>query len=82
VIFAQSDRSRARMARRWSTTMLMTTAILYRIMRVSWRWPAWVAIGVFSLFITVDIAFFAANILKVAEGGWIPLVVGGLLSPS
>jgi KUP system potassium uptake protein len=79
VIFASSDRLAGAYGAAVSTTMLMTTAILYRIMRVSWRWPAWAAIGVFSLFLTVDIAFFAANTLKIAEGGWIPLVVGGLL---
>src|SRR6202163_141623 len=79
VIFESSDRLAGAYGAAVSTTMLMTTAILYHIMRVSWRWPAWAAIGVFSLFMTVDIAFFAANTLKIAEGGWIPLVVGGLL---
>jgi KUP system potassium uptake protein len=79
VIFASSDRLAGAYGAAVSTTMLMTTAILYRIMRVSWRWPAWVAIGVFALFITVDIVFFAANLLKVADGGWIPLVIGALI---
>ena len=79
VIFVSSDRLAGAYGAAVSTTMLMTTAILYRIMRVSWRWPAWAAVGVFSVFMTVDIAFFAANTLKIAEGGWIPLVVGGLL---
>jgi KUP system potassium uptake protein len=79
VIFESSDRLAGAYGAAVSTTMLMTTAILYRIMRVSWRWPAWQAIGVFSLFMTVDIAFFAANTLKIAEGGWIPLVVGGVI---
>src|SRR5580658_749722 len=77
--FVSSDRLAGAYGAAVSTTMLMTTAILYRIMRVLWRWPAWAAVGLFSLFISVDIAFFAANTLKIAEGGWIPLVVGGLL---
>jgi KUP system potassium uptake protein len=79
VIFAHSDRLAGAYGAAVSTTMLMTTAILYRIMRVSWRWPAWAAISLFSLFMIVDVSFFGANLLKVAEGGWIPLVVGGLI---
>jgi KUP system potassium uptake protein len=79
VTFASSDRLAGAYGAAVSTTMLMTTAILYRIMRVSWRWPAWAAIGVFAGFMTVDVVFFAANLLKIAEGGWIPLVAGGAI---
>ena len=79
VTFASSDRLAGAYGAAVSTTMLMTTAILYRIMRVSWRWPAWGAVAVFSLFICVDIAFFAANLTKIADGGWIPLVVGAAI---
>jgi KUP system potassium uptake protein len=79
VIFESSDRLAGAYGAAVSTTMLMTTAILYRIMRVSWRWPAWAAIGVFAVFLAVDLVFFAANLTKVAEGGWIPLVVGGII---
>ncbi len=60
-----------------STTMLMTTAILYRVMDAIWRWRRPVAVAMFSAFIGVDIVFFAANLLKIAQGGWIPLVIGG-----
>jgi KUP system potassium uptake protein len=45
-------------------------------MRSLWRWPAWAAIGLFSLFICVDLAFFIANLTKIADGGWIPLLFG------
>jgi KUP system potassium uptake protein len=76
VIFAHSDKLAGAYGAAVSTTMLMTTAILYRIMRVLWRWPRWAAIGLFSLFMIVDCAFFGANLTKIAEGGWIPLVVG------
>ncbi len=74
--FASSDRLAGAYGAAVSTTMLMTTAILYRIMRVLWRWPVWAAIGLFSLFISVDTAFFAANLTKIADGGWIPLLFG------
>ena len=45
--FASSDRLAGAYGAAVSTTMLMTTAILYRIMRVLWRWPAWAAVGLF-----------------------------------
>jgi len=77
--FANSDRLAGAYGAAVSTTMLMTTAILYRVMRVLWRWPAWAAIGLFSLFVCVDFAFFVANLTKIAEGGWIPLLFGALI---
>jgi KUP system potassium uptake protein len=57
----------------------MTTAILYRVMLVIWRWRTAVARSVFSAFLAVDIAFFVANLTKIADGGWIPLVIGGVI---
>ena len=72
VVFAHSDRLAGAYGAAVSTTMLMTTAILYRVMRVLWRWPRWAAVGLFSLFMIVDCAFFGANLTKIAEGGWIP----------
>ena len=74
--FASSDRLAGAYGAAVSTTMLMTTAILYRIMRVLWRWPRWIAIGIFSMFICVDFAFFVANLTKIVDGGWIPLLFG------
>src|ERR1700691_3468754 len=79
IIFAHSERLAGAYGAAVSTTMLMTTAILYRIMRVRWQWPAWVAAGIFALFLTVDTVFFGANLMKIAEGGWIPLTVGALI---
>ncbi len=79
VIFAHSDRLAGAYGAAVSTTMLMTTAILYRIMRVRWRWPWWAAAALFGLFLVVDTAFFGANLLKIAQGGWIPLLVGAVI---
>jgi KUP system potassium uptake protein len=41
-----------------------------------WKWSWWVAAPVVALFLLVDGAYFAANLTKVADGGWFPLVVG------
>jgi KUP system potassium uptake protein len=62
-----------------STTMLLTTALLFYAMRDTWRWPVPIAIVVGGVFLLLDVVFFGANLLKLREGGWIPLVFGGLI---
>jgi KUP system potassium uptake protein len=62
-----------------STTMVLTTALLYTVMRVRWGWSAPLALLTSGAFFVVDFAFFAANLMKVAEGGWIPLTLGVIL---
>src|ERR1700685_1780782 len=77
--FAHSDRLAGAYGAAVSTTMLMTTAILYRVMDSIWRWRTAFALAIFSLFITVDAVFFGANLLKIAEGGWIPMLIGAAI---
>ena len=79
VTFASSDKLAGAYGTAVSTTMLMTTALLYRVMRSSWRLSAPAALAIFFAFVVVDLAFFGANLLKIAEGGWIPLAVGALI---
>ena len=62
-----------------STTMLLTTALLFNAMRDVWGWPLPVALLTSFLFLLVDLAFFAANLLKIREGGWAPLVIGTVI---
>jgi len=61
-----------------STTMLMTTVLAAVVMRDVWRWNLAVVSVIIGLFTVIDIGFFASNLAKVLEGGWFPLVVGGL----
>jgi KUP system potassium uptake protein len=77
--FGRSDALAGAYGAAVSTTMLMTTAILYRVMNAIWRWRKAAAIAIFSLFIMVDVVFFAANLLKIAQGGWIPLAIGAAI---
>jgi KUP system potassium uptake protein len=59
-----------------TTTMLITTLIFYRVVRDKWQWPAWKAVAVLGPLMLVDAAFLGANIPKIPEGGWFPLLVG------
>jgi KUP system potassium uptake protein len=79
VSFGSSDRLAGAYGTAVSTTMLLTTALLYNVMRKRWRWPAGLALITSGLFLAVDFAFFAANLFKVKEGGWIPLAFGTLV---
>lgn len=62
-----------------STTMLLTTALLFNAMRDVWHWPTPAALAVSGIFLLFDLAFFGANLLKIREGGWIPLLLGVLI---
>jgi KUP system potassium uptake protein len=62
-----------------STTMLLTTALLYKVMRDRWGWSAPTALLTSGVFLVVDFSFFAANLLKIVEGGWIPLTFGAIV---
>ncbi|MBV8916059.1 MAG: KUP/HAK/KT family potassium transporter, partial [Acetobacteraceae bacterium] len=59
-------------------TMLVTTALLAVIARRLWGWSVPLTAAVIGFFTVVDLAFFAANIVKIPEGGWFPLVVGAI----
>jgi KUP system potassium uptake protein len=79
IIFGSSDKLAGAYGAAVSTTMLLTTALLYRVMSRTWHWPLWLSVIVFGGFILIDLAFFSANLLKIADGGWIPLVIGVVL---
>jgi KUP system potassium uptake protein len=56
-------------------TMIITALLLFIVMTERWRWPVPVAGLVMGAFLTIDLAFFGANALKIMQGGWLPLVV-------
>jgi KUP system potassium uptake protein len=56
-------------------TMLITTMLFHTLARDVWEWPAARAWALTTLLLVVDGAFFAANLIKIREGGWFPLVV-------
>ena len=56
-------------------TMAITTILFYSIMRYRWQWPKWKANTFLVFFLAVDLTFFAANLVKIPHGGWVPLLV-------
>src|SRR5437660_7608463 len=62
-----------------STLMLITTLMFYVMSREVWRWSFARAAVVSGLFLCVDLPFFAANMLKIRYGGWVPLVIAAAI---
>jgi KUP system potassium uptake protein len=60
-------------------TMVITTLLLYVIATERWKWPLSLALGVTAVFLSIDLAFLGANLLKILHGGWLPLVIAALL---
>ena len=77
--FGRSDRLAGAYGTAVSTTMLLTTALLYKVMRDRWGWSAPAALLPSGVFLVLDFAFFSANLLKIVEGGWIPLTFNAIV---
>jgi len=56
-------------------TALMAIVVIWRV----WRWPLYAAAALIVPFLIVDLTFLTANMLKIIEGGWIPLVLGAAI---
>jgi KUP system potassium uptake protein len=73
--FGKSDNLASAYGIAVSLTMLMTSALLFIAMREIWGWSLWAAGSVAVCFLVVDSGFFLANLTKIAEGGYVPLIL-------
>ena len=80
VLFRSSENLAAAYGIAVSGTMLITTILLYRVAVSRWQWPPAVAIPVIAIFGAIDATFLVSNSIKIVEGGWFPLIVGGLIA--
>ncbi|MGH8686381.1 MAG: potassium transporter Kup [Burkholderiales bacterium] len=60
-------------------TMLATTFLTFFVIRYGWGYPLWLCLVATGCFMGVDLVFFSASLLKVADGGWFPLALGALV---
>ena len=77
--FGKSDNLAAAYGIAVSATMLMTSALLFIAMREVWGWSIAASGAVAGAFMIVDASFFTANLAKVADGGYVPLVLAVLV---
>ncbi len=59
-----------------TTTMVITTILFYVVAREEWGWSRLLAGSLCGFFLIIDLGFWGANILKIVEGGWFPLLIG------
>jgi KUP system potassium uptake protein len=59
--------------------MLITTTLTFFVIRHAWKYPMWLCVGATGIFFLIDITFFASNMLKLMDGGWFPLLIGGAI---
>src|SRR6202011_892096 len=77
--FGKSDNLASAYGIAVSLTMLITSALLFIAMREIWGWSLLAAGAAAGLFLVIDSAFFLANLTKIAEGGYIPLILAILV---
>ncbi|HYA65792.1 MAG TPA: KUP/HAK/KT family potassium transporter, partial [Burkholderiaceae bacterium] len=77
--FKSSDNLSAAYGIAVSITMLLTTLLIFRVMHEQWRWGLAAVLAIAGPLFVVDSSFALANLTKVREGGWVPLVAGAAI---
>lgn len=75
LIFKSSSNLAAAYGIAVTTTMGITTILFYEFTRQHWKWSIVKSLSLCSLFLIIDLAFFGANLVKVLDGGWVPLAI-------
>jgi KUP system potassium uptake protein len=60
-------------------TMVITSTIFGVVAHERWKWPLWRVVPLVALFLAFELSFLGANLLKLLDGGWLPLLVGGVV---
>ncbi len=58
-----------------TSTMVISSSLAFVVARRRWGWSLWWAVPLTCVLLTVDLSFWSANLLKLADGGWLPIVV-------
>lgn len=76
--FRESSRLAAAYGIAVSGTMAITSVVFFEVTRRVWKWPIWGAAPLLALFLSFDLPFLGANLLKFGDGGYVPIGVGAL----
>ena len=76
VIFKSSDALANAYGIAVTGTMVVTTSLAFVVVWKQWRWPLWAASLFIGFFLAIDLSFLTANLIKVLDGGWVPLTLG------
>ncbi len=59
--------------------MTIDTFLLVVVLFNLWKWNKWLSVPLLAIFFIVDFAYLGANLTKVPDGGWVPLLIGGII---
>jgi KUP system potassium uptake protein len=79
VLFGSSSRLAGAYGVAVTIDMLITTTMTFFVIRYGWKYPWWLCVLATGFFFLVDFTYFAANIVKVFDGGWFPVLIGGIV---
>ncbi|MEI2745634.1 MAG: potassium transporter Kup [Ottowia sp.] len=77
VLFRSSSHLAAAYGIAVTLDMTITTVLTFFVIRYGWGYPLALCIAATGFFFVIDLAFFSSNLLKLAEGGWFPILIGG-----
>jgi len=79
VMFKSSDALGAAYGIAVCFNMLITTTLTFFVLRFSWKYPLILCVAATGWFFVVDFVFLTSNLLKLEDGGWFPLLIGGVI---
>ena len=79
VLFRSSSNLAAAYGIAVTLDMLITTVLTFFVIRYGWGYPLWLCVLATGFFFAIDLAFFSSNLLKLFDGGWFPLLIGGCI---
>jgi KUP system potassium uptake protein len=79
VLFGSSSRLAAAYGIAVTIDMLITTVMTFFVIRYGWRYRWSLSVAATGFFFIVDFTYFAANVVKVFDGGWFPVIIGGVM---
>jgi KUP system potassium uptake protein len=79
IAFGSSDKLASAYGIAVTIDMLITTTMTFFVIRYGWHYPWSLCFAATGFFFAVDFTYFSANVIKVFEGGWFPLVIGGCM---
>jgi len=77
VLFRSSSNLAAAYGIAVTLDMTITTVLTFFVIRYGWGYPLALCVAATGFFFAIDIAFFSSNLLKLLDGGWFPLLIGG-----
>ncbi|HET7792791.1 MAG TPA: potassium transporter Kup [Rhizobacter sp.] len=79
VLFGSSSKLAAAYGIAVTIDMLITTTMTFFVIRYGWKYPWSLCVAATGFFFVVDFVYFSANAVKLLEGGWFPVAIGGVM---